>query len=570
MPTTGAQTELKLSQFFITVNGSPASANLMGDLKSIEVDLNLFMPAMCEIEINHVDPWAGDANLGIGKTVKIEAQSADGVTKSVIFNGEITAIEGSFREEGHNFVIIRAYDRLHRLQHETKARTFVQVTDSDLASRIAGDHGLQPKTTSTRYVHPQIFQDNVTDYEFLMTRARANGFILRADDRKLEFGTPPPESGVSLKVGETLAEFHPRRTVAGQRAKVTVRGWDPKTKKAVVGQATSSTFIPGALTAGNRGHQWYSQGIAQPGPLLVTDQPVPEQAAGDALAQGLLDQLWSTDVSADGTAFGNPLILPGKKITVEHAGAFNGSYYVSSARHVYASGLYLTHFRVSGLHAQTISDLVTEGAAPGKTASGRVMNGVAMAIVTDNDDPDNLGRVKVKFPWFSEDLASFWVRIATPMAGPERGLMIIPEVNDEVLVAFEQGDFNHPFIIGALWNGIDKPPQTTSETISGGKVNKRILKTRAGHILRFDDTSGSEKIEIIDKTGKNLIMIESSSNKMTIQADGDIEITSKKDIKMKGLNLSFEGQTKAEMKAAQIDVTATAKTTIKGATVEIN
>lgn len=133
--------------------------------------------------------------------------------------------------------------------------------------------------------------------------------------------------------------------------------------------------------------------------------------------------------------------------------------------------------------------------------------GVTIGIVTNNKDPDGLGRVKVKFPWLSQTEESYWARIVTPMAGNDRGIYFLPEIDDEVLVAFEQGDMNVPYILGALWNGKDKPPVKNDD----GKNNQRVIKSRSGHQIILDDTEGEEKIIIQDKTGKNQIVISSDS-----------------------------------------------------------
>ena len=167
---------------------------------------------------------------------------------------------------------------------------------------------------------------------------------------------------------------------------------------------------------------------------------------------------------------------------------------------------------------------------------GRVF-GVAAGIVTNNQDPDGLGRVKVKFPWLSDDNESPWIRIATLMAGSERGSFFLPEVGDEVLVAFEHGDINRPYVIGALWNGVDKPPETNSDgrnnirkirSRSGHEIifddndsagqEKVEIHTKAGHKIVLDDSLGQEKIEIVDKTGSNSIIIDSVQNSVTISA----------------------------------------------------
>lgn len=146
------------------------------------------------------------------------------------------------------------------------------------------------------------------------------------------------------------------------------------------------------------------------------------------------------------------------------------------------------------------------------------INGVVMGIVTSLDDPKNLGRVKVYFPWMSENNQSHWARIATLMAGSERGSWFMPEIDDEVLVAFEQGSVQNPYILGGLWNGQRKPPNQ-------GINNKvRRLKTVSGHIVEFDDRPGQEAIRISTPAG-NEITIEDLPPGITISTPGGNKIT---------------------------------------------
>lgn len=170
-------------------------------------------------------------------------------------------------------------------------------------------------------------------------------------------------------------------------------------------------------------------------------------------------------------------------------------------------------------------------------------SGVVACIVTNNKDPDELGRLKVKFPWFSHNNETDWIRMTTFMAGGERGSFFLPEVGDEVLVAFERGNINRPYVIGALWNGVDKPPETNSD----GKNNIRKIKsrsghefifndeekkenieihTKAGHKILLDDTKDEEKLKILDKTGNNSIVIDSVENSITMSGQKKIDIKS--------------------------------------------
>ena len=194
--------------------------------------------------------------------------------------------------------------------------------------------------------------------------------------------------------------------------------------------------------------------------------------------------------------------------------------------------------------------------------------GVAVGIVTNNQDPDNLGRVKVKFPWLSDEDESHWARILTPMAGNDRGLYFLPEVDDEVLVAFEHGRAEFPYVLGALWNGKDKVPETNDD----GKNNMRTIKSRSGHIIRLDDTDGSEKIEILDKSGKNSVVIDSAENSITVAADADITIESgsgKLILSGNGIEITSQAEVKVEA-GSDMNLEASGQQTIKGATVNIN
>jgi uncharacterized protein involved in type VI secretion and phage assembly len=190
---------------------------------------------------------------------------------------------------------------------------------------------------------------------------------------------------------------------------------------------------------------------------------------------------------------------------------------------------------------------------------GRIY-GVAVGIVSNNQDPGSLGRVRMKFPWLSDEHESGWARIVTFMAGNGRGSYFLPEVNDEVLVAFEHGDVRYPYVIGSMWNGQDHAPANNSD----GKNNIRVIHSRSGHIIRLDDTDGREKIEIIDKTGSNSLTIESSSNNITLTCNGTLKLQA-----TEGVEITSQASVKIQAQAT-LDMEATGPTTLKGAMVNIN
>lgn len=202
-----------------------------------------------------------------------------------------------------------------------------------------------------------------------------------------------------------------------------------------------------------------------------------------------------------------------------------------------------------------------------KTADTRLF-GLVVGVVTNNQDPDKLGRVKVRFPWLSDAEESHWARMAVPMGGKERGTYFLPEVDDEVLVAFEHGDPRFPYVLGALWNGKDAPPSTNDD----GKNNLRLIKSRSGHIIKLNDEDGKETIEIIDKSGKNSIVIDTAKNTLTITTDKDIAFSAAQGaIKLEAQKIELKSSADTKIEAgAGMDVKASAALNVKGATVNIN
>lgn len=197
-----------------------------------------------------------------------------------------------------------------------------------------------------------------------------------------------------------------------------------------------------------------------------------------------------------------------------------------------------------------------------------VVDGVAVGMVVDHKDPGGLGRVKVRYQGIAEDGLEFWARIAVPMAGASRGIFFLPEVEDEVLLAFEHGDMTRPYILGALWNSKDVPPDTNSD----GKNNLRLIKSRSGHLVRFDDTDGKEKIEIIDKTGNNKITFDAANNTITVESAKDIVLKASQGtirLDAKTVEIKSSADTKVEA-GSTLDVKASGTLTLKGATVNIN
>lgn len=222
------------------------------------------------------------------------------------------------------------------------------------------------------------------------------------------------------------------------------------------------------------------------------------------------------------------------------------------------------------------------------------INGVMIASVTDNKDPENMGRVKLKFPLRESEHQTDWAPVASLMSGNAMGTLFIPEVGDEVLVAFHLGHLNQPFVIGCLWNQKNKPPAKED------KNNIRKIRSKKGHELIFDDTDNAGKVTLKTVKGIQLVIedqpekiaistkndqqtvslaggssgtitIQSGTNKITIDNKGDIQIQSTKAVTIKSTQLNLEATASMKINAgAQLDIQSSGILNLKGSMVKIN
>lgn len=557
--------DIQVRQIQIIVDGANIPHELMNELVETEVDTSLSLPSMFTLRfLDNEMTWLDNSTFDLGKAVEVRS-TVDDDTFSTLIKGEITAIEPSFGENNVAMLVVRGYDKRHRMLRGAKSQVFVNVSDSDIVKKICGEYGLSPQADATKDVREHVFQDSQTDLEFLYMLAARNGFEIKVNDTKLYFRKPQGDSEVSVEWGKDLMSFHPRLTTSGQVDKVTVKGWDSKKKEEIIGEATSSRTNP-AINVGGSGGAVAKKSFSAAEEIQVR-QPVSTQKEAETRAQAILDEINAQFVEAEGVADGNPQLIAGNKIKVTNVGnKFSGSYIITSATHVYNQDGSRVYFTIEGAHRRMVSDLLRANVDTDKDDDR--WGGVVTAIVTNIKDEEDLGRVKVKFPWIDDKLEGTWARVAAPGAGKERGVMFMPEVNDEVLVAFEHSDFNHPYIIGGLWNSKDKLPETYEKN---GEIAVRTIKSRSGHIIRMTDEAGKEKIEIIDGKNGTSVILNATDNSLTVNSKGNVEITSKGNLTLKATgNIVLEATGQLNAKGQMSTLEATGIMNVKGSMVNIN
>lgn len=532
-----AEQKRRLDGAQLTVDGRALAPEHYPRLALVRVEESVQLPDYFAIHFDdpHFELF-DKGTFAIGTRVEI-AFRAEG-DPVVVTSGEITAISVEPGASGRHELVLTGFDLTHRLARVPKSRSFQRVTDADIAARIAGEYGLDADVDATGGTHDYVLQAGETDYAFLRRRAARIGFDVWVSEKTFHFKKAPKSTATPPKLtyGQNLAKFATRFSAAERSDEVEIRGWDQLGKQAITGRSDRGepgTDAPAAAEMSAAARRAFGRVKRNAGQLPVTDQ-----AEADALAGSLLLRASGEEVVLRGEATGDPLIGAGAKVHIEGIGSrMTGDYRVTQVEHTYgASRPYLTRFVCGGKEPGGLADLTG-----GRHAEKDGWSGLVVGIVTNNDDPEKLGRVRVKFPTLSQDDESAWARLATPGGGKQRGLQWIPEVDDEVLVGFELDDTTRPVVLGGLWNRKDAPPDPGAA--AKGEVTKRMLVSRKDSRLVLDDDKPEIDL-LLGGTGCALKLEKSES--------------------------SLTGDQKLVITATQIEVKATSKLTLTGAQIEIN
>ncbi|MCU0515116.1 MAG: VgrG-related protein, partial [Anaerolineae bacterium] len=490
----------------IAVNGTALSKAIMDQLVSVEVDQTLSMPARAIVRLRDADVKLTNITKPFEPGSVMAISLPSGTTNKVVFAGEVTGIETEFGEDLIAHHIITAYDKLHRLMRPRTARKFVKTKDSDNVTSIAGQYGLTVEVEDTGIVRAENVQEFLSDFELLQALALRNGFVFYINpvNNKLLFKNLPATPTIMLKWGETLRYFRPRLTLAGQSDKAEVRGWDAVKKAAIVGTSSSSTSH--ATTGFGQSGGSLAKSAFGTASYVEIQRGVENAKDAENLAKSLLDHINSESVEAEGLTYGDAAIQLGVALSISEVGPrFSGTYKPTGITHYYDGSGYFTRFRVEGLRGQKLAGGTGGGLSdPQRLHLSRTWPGVVPAVITKVWNSDqatkSAGYVCVKFPWLDDKIESVWARVVFTGGGANRGIYWLPEVDDEVLVAFESGDFNRPYVLGGLYNGKDAPPIAQNKSHIDGKTQLRLMKTRLGHTFGLNDEGGKEQIFIKDST----------------------------------------------------------------------
>ncbi|WP_020103034.1 VgrG-related protein [Mycobacterium sp. 360MFTsu5.1] len=578
------------ASFVVKIAGSDLPGEAAALLVSAYVDCSLRLPDAFMLRFR--DPGrivVEKSGVEIGSKVEIAVTTDAAPSPEKLISAEVTSLEAEVDATG-SFTVIRGYDPAHRLFRGRHTESYTQATASDAVKKVAQRAGLstgQVKSSST--VHDHIGQCGQTDWEFLEGMAKQIGYEVAVRDNKLDFGpretadTAPSASGEAgsnplvLRLGADILRFRAVITAAEQVGKVEVRGWDIAQKKKIVSTAeagTKSVKLDSADPAA------MAKPFGNP-KYVASDIAYRKQSEADTAVKALVEEIGSSFAEIDAVARGNPKLRPDVAISIEHAGKpFDGKYTLTTVRHRYEPTTgYTCAFAVTGRQERSLYGLASGAAGRDRTAGG-----VVIAQVSDVNDPEHQGRVKLTFPWLSDDYVSDWARTVQAGAGKDRGAMVVPEVGDEVLVAFEQQDPARPYVIGGLFNGVDKPKSGGIAVVDSGSgaINRRSFISRNGHRIDvLDDSGKTEGIDVQTGDGKLRVTLDAVGTKITVHSDGTVQIDGKKgiviesssgDLEMKGRQIKMTAQQGVSVQggAGQLELKTAGPVTVQGTTVQIN
>ncbi|MBT6443534.1 MAG: hypothetical protein HOK58_00930 [Acidimicrobiaceae bacterium] len=565
------------AQAEIIVGGAPLPAGAFEQLTVLRVRKSRGRSAVCELRLRQ--GLDHDATFKLGDEVKVSVISETSQSEE-IFIGDVASLEIDVAVTGEDLVVT-AYDKGFALGRATVAKTYLSMTASDIASDIASRNELTPDVGDMGAQVYDVFNQAGTDYQLLDELCEAANFQWFVDGAKLVVAQRETSPAVVITAGEDLRDFRMRCSAAQQPAKVTVRTWDSKTKEVSSGEATSYTTASEAVSATDT----LVKAKTKHGDALVFGVNLADGNAATKRAKAINDTFRDSLFTGRGEVDVNAAIKPGALIEVKELGdRWSREYFVTDVDHVMGgSQPFVTRFVLGESGPSSLVDLL--GTSP-NTSADRLSAGLTPAIVTANDDPDELGRVKVSLKVIGDTHESDWARVVQQGAGLKRGWMILPEIDDEVMVGFENGDLNRPIVLGGVANSVDKPPTDTAFD-GDDPAATRSFTSRNGHLLVFNDSKGEapelnkagstdgilirhsdEKLLLnLDKEKVELhgndqpITIENGTSKITVNKDG-IEIEADK-ITMKSKAAMTIGA------GGSLDAKATANLTLEGAQVAV-
>ncbi|WP_181923986.1 VgrG-related protein [Streptomyces inhibens] len=508
----------------VSFGGTPLQQAWHERLVNAVVESATHLPSTAELRFSDPDhQLLSAARIAVGRAVTVAVAAERRRARATVFDGEVTALEAEVDAAG-SFTVVRATDRGHRLMRGRRVAAYVNRTVAEIAAEAAARHGLRTGRIEAETARvPHLAQPNLTDWELLAHLADQRGLHLAVEGSELTMRrlrpaseAPAPSTGADrspfvLQYRENLLSLRASVSSVGQVGAVEVRGWDEGAKAPVVAKAsaTDSVRVRIGASPGELGRAFGGKG----GELLVAGRPYTTAPEVGAAANALAADAAAAVAGLEATVAGTPQLRAGCPVTVSGTGEpFAGRYTTTACRHTFdGEHGYLTQVRVGALPPPVVPH------PPPLCGMG-----VAVGIVTDTKEPGRgqRGAVRLQLPWLSQDYVTDWVR-TVQWGGAGGGGVVSPEVGDEVLIGFEHGRLDRPYVLGGLYNGKDAPTDHGLPLVDAntGRANRCSVSSRSGDRLELlSAAKGPQGVRLTSGDGKLSAHLDRKDTAITLEA----------------------------------------------------
>jgi len=437
-------------------------------LAEVRVHQSLSKPTLCELTFHEPGgSLAGDAATLPGSSLRIEVEGF----REPLFVGEVTAVSHEYGPSRELLIRIRGYDLLHQLRKRQPVDAHVQLNLNELAESLVADLGLKVEAVEPGPLRQNIIQYNQSDLDLMTAAAERCGLYFTLRDSVLHLITlEGVGSSVALALGSSLLEARIEVNTDSICRTVETTGWDPHRVEQVSGRADR------ARVGRQVGVHLTPERMGGSGQRTIVDEAVQHDDQADGIAQAELDRRVAQDVVLGAVAEGDTRLRPGTPVEISGvAQSLTGRYVLAAVRHV------IDH------HKGYICEIDTSPPGP-RTRSGSTAS--TLGLVSGVDDPDGMGRVRVVLPNYG-GVETSWLHVVVPGAGPDKGLIALPDVDDQVLVLLLNEDPDQAIVLGGLY-GVNGPPDAGVED---GAVRRYTFTTPGAQRIRLDDEEETIQIE---------------------------------------------------------------------------
>jgi Rhs element Vgr protein len=575
------QAETDLATFTVFSNGNEVSSVI--GIQSIFVVKSVNKIPVARIAIIDGSVSKEDFEVSSGDLFipgnELEIKAGYHSIESTIFKGIIIKHSIQSKKDKPSFLTVELKDESVKMTIGRKNKYFEEVKDSEIFEEIIGGYGLQAEVEATTVTHLEMVQHHVTDWDFLVSRAEVNGKLVFADDGKITVKAPDLSAKPTLKLayGHNVYDFEAGMDVRDQFVTVKSSSWDFANQEVIEGEADE----PSVAEHGNISGSDLANVIGlQELPLQHTGKVADDELKAWSDAQLLRSRLSKIMGKVKIQGFSD--IKPGNTIDLAGFGdRFNGVAFVSSVAHrMSAETSWITEIEF-GLAKEWFIESYDD--ITHKPASGLVpaVRGLQIGIVTNiHEDPEGEERIRVRLPIIDNENDGVWARLISTDAAGSRGLVFRPEIGDEVIVGFLNDDPRDPVILGSVFSSAKPSPISPEE-----ENNEKGYISRSGMKFIFDDdkvsitteTPNGNKIILSEAEGSILIedensnKIELTSEGISMESPGDINIKASGDVSIEGVNVNLKAQ--AQFKAegsAGAEMSTSGQAVVKGSVVMIN